>query len=200
MKQYRIKVSRNMELPVTEVHTLIIGSGAAGLNAAVQLHREGITDILIVTEGLNMGTSINTGSDKQTYYKTAMCGTDQDSPMAMAVNYYSPGGMHGDLALVEAALSSRAFLSLVNLGVKFPTDAYGQFAGYKTDHDPARRGTSVGPYTSRDMCRALIAEVKRRNIPVLEKMDVVSLLTDGIVPRLKPAVRPCLVELDYQCI
>jgi succinate dehydrogenase/fumarate reductase flavoprotein subunit len=178
MKQYRIKVSRNMELPVTEVHTLIIGSGAAGLNAAVQLHREGITDILIVTEGLNMGTSINTGSDKQTYYKTAMCGTDQDSPMAMAVNYYSPGGVHGDLALVEAALSSRAFLSLVNLGVKFPTDAYGQFAGYKTDHDPARRGTSVGPYTSRDMCRALIAEVKRRNITVLEKMDVVSLLTD----------------------
>jgi len=169
---------RNTEIPVTEVHTLIIGSGAAGLNTAVQLHSRGITDILIVTEGLEMGTSINTGSDKQTYYKSAMCGSDLDAPMAMAANYFKPGGMHGDLALVEAAVSSRAFLNLVNLGVKFPTDAYGQFIGYKTDHDPARRGSSVGPYTSRDMCRSLIAEVKRREIPVLEKMDVVSLLTD----------------------
>jgi len=166
-----------MDIPVRKVHTLIVGSGAAGLNAAVQLHSRGITDILIVTEGLNMGTSINTGSDKQTYYKSAMCGSDLDSPVTMAANYYNPGGMHGDLALVEATVSSRAFLNLVNLGVKFPTDTYGQFVGYKTDHDPSRRGSSVGPYTSRDMCRSLIAEVKRRNIPVLEKMDVVSLLT-----------------------
>jgi len=177
MKHSRLEVSKKTEIPVTEVHTLIIGSGAAGLNAAVQLHREGITDILILSEGLEMGTSINTGSDKQTYYKSAMCGSDMDAPEAMAANYFTPGGMHGDLALVESAVSSRAFLNLVNLGVKFPTDAYGQFVGYKTDHDPARRGTSVGPYTSRDMCRTLIAEVKRREIPVLEKMDVVSLLT-----------------------
>ncbi len=183
MKHSRIEVSKKTEIPVTEVHTLIIGSGAAGLNAAVQLHSRGIEDILVVTEGLRMGTSINTGSDKQTYYKSAMCGSDLDAPAAMAANYFTPGGMHGDLALVEAAVSSRAFLNLVNLGVSFPTDAYGQFVGYKTDHDPARRGASVGPYTSRDMCRALIAELKRRNIPILEKMDVVSLLTDGIVPR-----------------
>lgn len=54
-------------------HTLVIGSGAAGLSAAVQLHRLGVKDVLIVTEGLDRGTSINTGSDKQTYYKLAMC-------------------------------------------------------------------------------------------------------------------------------
>ncbi len=126
-----------------------------------------------------MGTSINTGSDKQTYYKSAMCGNDLDAPLAMAKNFFSPGSMHGDLALTEAAVSGRAFLHLVNLGVKFPQDAFGQFIGYKTDHDPAQRGTSVGPYTSRDMCRALIAEVKRRRIPVHEKINVVELLTVG---------------------
>ena len=93
----------NTDIPVREVNTLIIGSGAAGLNAAVQLHSRGITDILIVTEGLNMGTSINTGSDKQTYYKSAMCGSDLDSPETMAANYFNPGGMHGDPALVETA-------------------------------------------------------------------------------------------------
>jgi len=85
--------------------------------------------------------------------------------------------MHGDLALVEASLSGRAFFNLVNIGVAFPRDRYGQFVGYKTDHDPFRRATSVGPYTSREMCRSLIKEVKRRNIQVVEDRVVASLLT-----------------------
>jgi succinate dehydrogenase/fumarate reductase flavoprotein subunit len=179
MRKSELKLGKQGGLPLTQVHTLVIGSGAAGLNAAVQLRNQGVEDILIVTEGLKMGTSINTGSDKQTYYKSAMCGNDLDAPKAMAKNFFAPGSMHGDLALVEAAVSGRGFLNLVNLGVKFPQDAFGQFIGYKTDHDPAQRGTSVGPYTSRDMCRALIAEVKRRKIPVEEKINVVSLLTTG---------------------
>ncbi len=163
-------------LPLVRSHTLVIGSGAAGLNAAVQLRRQGVEDILILTEGLDKGTSINTGSDKQTYYKLAMCGDDADSPQAMAETYFSGGSMHGDLALVEASLSARAFLHLVTLGVPFPTDAYGQFVGYKTDHDPRQRATSIGPYTSREMCRALIREVERLRIPVREKRLAISLL------------------------
>lgn len=178
MKECELKMGKR-SVPVVQVHTLVIGSGAAGLNAAVQLRNHDIEDVLIVTEGLKMGTSINTGSDKQTYYKSAMCGNDLDAPLAMAKNFFTPGSMHGDLALIEAAVSARGFLNLVNLGVKFPQDSFGQFIGYKTDHDPAQRGTSVGPYTSRDMCRALIAEVKRRQIPVQEKTNVVSLLTTG---------------------
>lgn len=179
MNNSALKIGKNSTVSVTRAHSLVIGSGAAGLNAAVQLRNQGIEDVLIITEGLKMGTSINTGSDKQTYYKSAMCGNDLDAPMAMAKNYFSPGSMHGDLALVEASVSGRAFLNLVNLGVKFPQDPFGQFIGYKTDHDPAQRATSVGPYTSRDMCRALIAEVKRRKIPVQERINVVSLLTSG---------------------
>ena len=147
---------------ITRVHTLVIGSGAAGLNAAVQLVLSGVQDVLILTEGLSMGTSINTGSDKQTYYKLSLCGGEADSVTAMAETYFAGGGMHGDLALVEASLSARAFMHLVNLGMPFPRDAYGQFAGYKTDHDPRQRATSIGPYTSREMCRHLIREGKRR--------------------------------------
>jgi len=167
---------RSRKLPLFRAHTLIIGSGAAGLNAAVQLRRQGVEDVLILTEGLDKGTSINTGSDKQTYYKLAMCGDDADSPQAMAETYFSGGSMHGDLALVEASLSARAFLHLVTLGVPFPTDAYGQFVGYKTDHDPRQRATSIGPYTSREMCRALIREVGRLNIPVREGRFAIALL------------------------
>jgi succinate dehydrogenase/fumarate reductase flavoprotein subunit len=167
---------RSRTLPLVRVHTLVIGSGAAGLNAAVQLRRQGVEDVLILTEGLDKGTSINTGSDKQTYYKLSMCGDDADSPRAMAETYFSGGAMHGDLALVEASLSARAFLHLVTLGVPFPTDAYGQFVGYKTDHDPRQRATSIGPYTSREMCRALIREVRRLRIPFREGRFAIALV------------------------
>ena len=95
----------------------------------------------------------------------------------MAETYFSGGSMHGDLALVEASLSARAFLHLVNLGVPFPRDAYGQFVGYKTDHDPRQRATSIGPYTSREMCRALIREVRRLGIPVREGRVAIALVT-----------------------
>jgi succinate dehydrogenase/fumarate reductase flavoprotein subunit len=161
------------------IHTLVIGSGAAGLNAAVQLRANGVEDVAVVTEGLQMGTSINTGSDKQTYYKLGMYGQDADSPVAMAETYFAGGSMHGDLALVEAAYSARAFNHLVNLGMPFPRDAYGQFVGYKTDHDPRQRATSIGPYTSREMCRALIRRVQELGVAVREGRNVVRLLTVG---------------------
>ena len=191
MKSEVIVISRKdgarFNVPLHTVHTLVIGSGAAGLNVAVQLRERGLEDVLIVTEGLAMGTSINTGSDKQTYYKLGMCGAEADSPADLAESLFAGGSMHGDLALVEASLSARGFMHLVQLGVEFPQDRYGQFVGYKTDHDPRRRATSVGPYTSREMCRALIREAERYGIPVHEGPVVVSLLTLGKEPDKRAA-------------
>ncbi len=178
MQQQTIQVG-DRQVAAVHVHTLVLGSGAAGLNAAVQVNAGGIEDILILTEGLQMGTSINTGSDKQTYYKIAMNGAEQDSPAKLAESFFAGGSMHGDLALIEAALSGRAFLNLVNLGVPFPRDRFGQFVGYKTDHDPLQRATSVGPYTSREMCRTLIREIQRRGIACREQRVIVSLITIG---------------------
>ncbi|MDT8391858.1 MAG: FAD-binding protein [Lentisphaeria bacterium] len=176
MKKTTLQVA-GQAIPSFHIHTLVIGSGAAGLNAAVQLNAGGVDDLLIISEGLQMGTSINTGSDKQTYYKIAMNGDENDSPASLAQSFFGGGSMHGDLALIEAALSGRAFLNLVNLGVPFPRDRYGQFVGYKTDHDPLQRATSVGPYTSREMCRTLIREIGRRGIECRENRVVTSLIT-----------------------
>ena len=170
------------------LNTLIIGSGAAGLAAAVRLKSQGVEDIAIYTEGLKMGTSINTGSDKQTYYKLGMYGTEPDSPRLMAQDLAAGGSVHGDIALVEAALSPLAFHHLVSLGVPFPHDMFGQHIGYKTDHDPKRRATRCGPYTSRDMCLALTAAVKERSIPVFENRIAVKLLTDNARTRITGAV------------
>ena len=161
-----------------KLHTLIIGSGAAGLCAAVRIHERAGNIMEIYTEGLHMGTSYNTGSDKQTYYKLGMYGTEPDSPVLMARDLAAGGSVHGDLALVEAAMSVPAFSQLTAIGVPFPHDEFGQYIGYKTDHDPRRRATSCGPYTSRDMCESLIGEIKRRNIAVSAPKIAVKLLTD----------------------
>lgn len=159
-----------------KLNTLVIGSGAAGLAAAMRLHDAGVRPIALYTEGLKSGTSINTGSDKQTYYKLGMYGREPDSPRLLAEDLFAGGSVHGDIAYTEAALSIPAFLHLANLGVPFPHDEFGQYIGYKTDHDPKRRATSSGPYTSRDMCTALIAGVKQRGIEIAEHRHAVKLL------------------------
>jgi succinate dehydrogenase/fumarate reductase flavoprotein subunit len=69
-------------------------------------------------------------------------------------------------------------MNLVELGVKFPHDKFGSWAGYKTDHDPRARATSVGPYTSKKMFEVLSSEVKRRGIKVLDKHHCIAILTD----------------------
>ncbi|HQK15780.1 MAG TPA: FAD-binding protein, partial [Anaerolineae bacterium] len=87
MQEQTITIAEK-NIPLTRVHTLVIGSGAAGLNAAVQLRANGVEDVLIISEGLDKGTSINTGSDKQTYYKLSLCGAETDAPEVMAETYF----------------------------------------------------------------------------------------------------------------
>ena len=146
---------------VIALDTLIIGSGCAGFNAADTLYDMGRTDIAILTEGVNMGTSRNTGSDKQTYYKLSLCSDGADSIYELAENLFQGGSVNGDTALAEAAGSVRSFMKLVNLGVPFPTNEYGEYVGYKPDHDPRQRATSCGPLTSKIMTEKLEASVLR---------------------------------------
>ena len=102
--------------------TVIVGTGAAGLKAAETLARLEADDFILVTEGVMCGTSRNTGSDKQTYYKLSLSGRDPDSVRAMAEDYFNGRCVDGDIALVEASLSVPSFMRLVSLGVPFPTN------------------------------------------------------------------------------
>lgn len=159
---------------------VVIGSGAAGYNAACRLAEQGVKTA-ILTEGVNCGTSRNTGSDKQTYYKLGLASDTPDSVYAMAKTLFDAGCVDGDTALCEAALSVRSFLHLCELGVAFPVNRYGEAVGYKTDHDPFARATSAGPLTSRDMTEALEREAKRLEIPVIDGALAVELLKkDGV--------------------
>lgn len=164
-------------MKIISLDTLVVGSGAAGFNAADTLYDLGHTDIAILTEGVKMGTSRNTGSDKQTYYKLSLCSDAPDSVFELAENLFAGGSVNGDTALCEAAGSVRSFMKLVNLGVPFPTNRYGEYVGYKTDHDPRSRATSCGPLTSKVMTEKLEASVNRKGIRIFE-MQAVKLLTE----------------------
>lgn len=166
-------------LPLIVTEALIVGSGAAGYATADALYEKGVRDILIVTEGIRMGTSRNTGSDKQTYYKLSLSGGAPDSVYDMARTLMSGGSMHGDIALADAANSARSFFKLVSLGVPFPTNAFGEFVGYRTDHDATTRATSAGPLTSKYMTEALEKAVLGKKIPVLDGHRVIRLLTEN---------------------
>jgi succinate dehydrogenase/fumarate reductase flavoprotein subunit len=170
-------VLNNYTIDCYSVNTLVIGSGAASLNAAVSLHSMGQEDILIATAQWGGGTSNNAGSDKQTYYKLSLSGSEPDSVVGMAQDLFEGKCMHGDIALCEAQGSVQAFMNLVRLGVRFPHDKYGSFAGYKTDHDNRGRATSAGPYTSRKMFEVLAADVQKQGIRVLDHIHCISLLT-----------------------
>lgn len=166
-------------LPVYSLPTIVVGTGAAGYNAADRLFAYGHRDIAMVTEHRLAGTSRNTGSDKQTYYKLTMAGGEPDSVRNMAETLYGGGCTDGDLALCEAALSATCFLKLAELGVPFPQNRYGEYTGYKTDHDPKQRATSAGPYTSKMMTERLEAAVMAKDIRIFDHMQAIRVLTDG---------------------
>ena len=121
---------------MVRVGALVIGSGCAGYAAADALFACGVTDCAVLTKGRLDGTSRNTGSDKQTYYKLSLCSDREDSVYGMAADLFAGGAMHGDTALCEAAGSVKAFMKLNLLGVPM-TQLMNNRAAYKTFDDRA---------------------------------------------------------------
>ncbi len=168
-------------LPVRRCRALVLGSGAAGLRAAVELKRRDI-DVAIATQSAFGGTSACSGSDKQTLH-TANSADRGDDFRAMADALGAGGAMNGDAAYVEAVGSARALASLQYLGLPIPQDRLGGVLRYQTDHDEVGRATSCGPRTSRLMVQVLAKEAIRLDIPIINNATAVRLLVDQGSPR-----------------
>ena len=82
---YESIVSGEFVFPLIKCASAVVGSGAAAYNAAHTLLSSG-NDVCLFTEGVNMGTSRNTGSDKQTYYKLGRGGDSLDSNIQLVFN------------------------------------------------------------------------------------------------------------------
>jgi succinate dehydrogenase/fumarate reductase flavoprotein subunit len=178
----------NQKINVHHYNTVIVGSGAAGMNCAVHLYefmeQKGVENprerIAVVTAGIGLGASRMSGSDKQTYYKMGTSPDVPDSAEEFAKSLTAAGCCHGDLSLAEAIGSLREFYHLVRAGVPFPHDPIGSYCGYKTDHDPYERATSAGPKTSRFMSECLEKQVRRYGIQIYDRQEVAHLLTVGM--------------------
>ncbi|MCJ7777548.1 MAG: FAD-binding protein [Sedimentisphaerales bacterium] len=177
----------NQTVTFHHYNTVVVGSGAAGMNCAVHLYefmsRKGIKNpqerIVVVTAGVSLGASRMSGSDKQTYYKIGTSADIADSAEKFAKSLTAAGCCHGDLALAEGIGSLREFYHLVQAGVPFPTDSMGSFIGYKTDNDPFERATSAGPKTSKFMSECLQKQLEQYGINIHDSQEVVHLLTIG---------------------
>lgn len=168
---------RGNRVPVYPCGTVIMGSGAAGLRAAVELKRRG-TDVVVVTQSAWGGTSACSGSDKQTLH-TANTSDRGDNFKDMARAIRAGGAMDEDIAYVEAVGSVRAMASLQFLGLPLPQDGLGGTLRYQTDHDEVGRATSCGPRTSRLMVKVLATEAIRLGIPFFNQTTGVRILVEG---------------------
>jgi succinate dehydrogenase/fumarate reductase flavoprotein subunit len=174
-----------LSIPVYRAAALVLGSGAAGLRAAVELKRRDV-DVMVATQSAFGGTSACSGSDKQTLHTANGAGRGDDF-RAMADALGAGGAMDEDTAYVEAVGSLRALSSLQFMGLPIPQDRYGGVLRYQTDHDEAGRATSCGPRTSRLMVQALAREAVRLNVPAFNQTTGVRLLIDSGAGRTRAA-------------
>ncbi|MBE6615988.1 MAG: FAD-binding protein [Ruminococcaceae bacterium] len=180
MQKTFLRTTNGWQIPVYACGLCVAGSGAAAWNAAHTARIEKDIPVYLVTEGVNMGTSRNTGSDKQTYYKQSTTALHADSPLEMAQDFAAGGAMHGDIALTEACGSLAGFYKLISLGVPFPHDRYGEYPGYRTDHDEKSRATSLGPLTSKKMTEVLEKAARDAGVAVFDGYRAVQILVrDG---------------------
>jgi succinate dehydrogenase/fumarate reductase flavoprotein subunit len=164
------------EIPVFRSGSIVIGSGAAGLRAAVEMKRRDV-DVTVISQSAWGGTSACSGSDKQTLH-TANTKDQGDNYQDMAASIRAGGAMDEDTAYIEAVGSIRAMASLQYLGLPLPQDALGGTLRYQTDHDEVGRATSVGPRTSRLMVKVLAEEALRLNVPFFNHTTAVKVLTE----------------------
>jgi succinate dehydrogenase/fumarate reductase flavoprotein subunit len=163
-------------VPLYRCEALVLGSGAAGLRAAVELKRRHV-DVLVATQAIYGGTSACSGSDKQTLHTACdSAGGDDFNVLSDALG--AGGAMDEDTAYVEAVGSLKALDSLAFIGLPIPRDRFGAALRYKTDHDEAGRATSCGPRTSRLMVKVLAEEAARLGVPILNRLVGARILVD----------------------
>lgn len=171
---YKLAPNDNFDL---ETDVLVLGSGGAGLSAAITANEKGAKVILATKHTL---AASNTTMAKGGI--SASLGKD-DSPEAHFYDTFLGGDKSADKTLVKklADEGSKAINWLTSLGVNFDADQNGNFYLHKSGGASKNRLLSVGDSTGKAITAALIRKVKSLNIEILENCTAVSLLTENNV-------------------
>jgi succinate dehydrogenase / fumarate reductase, flavoprotein subunit len=175
--------SDEKKVSVYTSEALVLGSGAAGLRAAVELKRRKI-DVIVASTSLFGGTSACSGSDKQTLH-TAGTNNRGDDFIQLAEDIGSGGAMDLDTAYIEGTGSLYAFSSLQYMGLPLPQDRLGTVLRYQTDHDDVGRATSCGPRTSRLMVKVLCEEAIQLGVSFLKGWTGIKILKKKVNGQLQ---------------
>lgn len=167
-----------ISVPIYTCEALVLGSGAAGMRAVVEMKRRGI-DVLVASTGLYAGTSACSGSDKQTLY-TASTDYKGDNFIKYAESLCAGGGMDFSTAYIEAVGSNDAVGGLQFMGLPLPHDDQGAILRYKTDHDEAGRATSCGPRTSKLMVKVLFDEAILLNVRIFPSCSGIKIVKETV--------------------
>jgi succinate dehydrogenase / fumarate reductase flavoprotein subunit len=160
---------------------LVVGTGGAGLRAALDLRRQG-RDVLVVGKRpkADAHTVLAAGG-----INAALATMDPEDSWAIhAADTLKEGRMLGDPHAVELLCreAPRAIDELVALGVPFAREPDGRLSQRYFGAHRYRRTCFVGDYTGQEIIAALVREVERLQIPILERVYISDLLSrDGRV-------------------
>lgn len=157
---------------------LVIGAGAAGLRAAIALHDLG-AQVLVVGKRPRMDshTVLAAGG-----LNAALGTMDPEDTWAIhAADTLREGRMLGDPEAVELLCreAPQAIEELVRYGTPFACEPDGRLTQRYIGAHRYRRCCFVGDYTGRAMIEALLSEIDRRAISIIERIYITDLLIDA---------------------
>lgn len=159
------------------IDVLVIGTGGAGLRAAIELDQRGQRVLLLGKRPrADAHTVLAAGGIN------AALGTldPHDTWQIHAADTLKEGRYLGDPVAVELLCreAPRAIQELVNWGVPFHREADGRLSQRYFGAHRYRRTCFVGDYTGQAIIEALVREVDRRELPIMERVYVTDLLTN----------------------
>ena len=179
---------------VTEADVIVVGSGIAGLTAALKL-RQRVDKVLLVTK-----TVLSEGSTQWAQGGIAAALAPEDTPEEHLVDTLIAGVGLCDEDAVRALVEEgpARVRELIALGTQFDTNAEGEITLTREGgHGRDRIAHAGGDATGAEISRALIAQLRAvqddPGIEVIEHALVVDLLKDG--EGTDPAARVCGVTL-----
>ena len=180
------------------MNVIVVGSGIAGLTAALHAADAGHRTTLVTKDALGGGsTGLAQGGIAGVY-------GPGDSPALHAADTRSAGAGLSDAAAVEVLVHDGAsrIAELIALGVAFDRDADGLLLlGREAAHTHARIVHAGGDATGSAISRALVARVRDADVEVIEHALLVDLLTlDGAVHGIRMLRGGALVDVHADAV
>lgn len=180
------------------MNVIVVGSGIAGLTAALHAAESAHTVTLITKDALGGGCTVLAQGGVAGVYVPG------DSPEVHAADTRAAGAGLSDAAAIDVLVGegSARIAELIARGVGFDRNADGMLLrGREAAHTHARIVHAGGDATGAAISRALVAQVRASNIDVIEHGLLVDMLiADGAVCGIRMLRREAYVDIHADAV